>query len=335
MDTAFATQFAVDYYEGGYKLLSISNGGRFLLVPQGAAVPEGLSPDIAVLQAPLSDLYVAASSSLCLFDALDAVDSVGVLGVRPENVSVESFTQALDAGSLIFGGTYSSPDYELLLARGCPLAVESAMITHAPDVREKLESLGIPVLIEASSYEESPLGRLEWIRFFGALLDREDAAKAYFDQQVSQVEAIAAQEASGKTVAIFSIGSDGKVSIYSPEGYMAQMVRLAGGTYAFDGVDAGGSSTVKIDPESFFAMARDADVLVYNGTIDGGVSSLAELEQLNATLAGFKAVGSGDVWCIDHDMYQQMTGTAQIVDDYHAILTDADSAQPAYLVRLE
>lgn len=54
------------------------------------------------------------------------------------------------------------PDYELILENDCDLAIESTMIYHSPEVKEQLESFEIPVLVERSSYEEHPLGRLEW-----------------------------------------------------------------------------------------------------------------------------------------------------------------------------
>ena len=81
----------------------------------------------------------------------------------------------------------------LLLDAGCSLAVENTMITHNPEVKEKLEELGIPVMIERSSYESHPLGRLEWIRFFGALLGKEEAADAYYEEQLSRIEPISAE----------------------------------------------------------------------------------------------------------------------------------------------
>ena len=41
------------------------------------------------------------------------------------------------------------------------------------------ERLGVPVLVERSSYESHPLGRMEWVKLYGALFNREEAAKAY------------------------------------------------------------------------------------------------------------------------------------------------------------
>lgn len=61
--------------------------------------------------------------------------------------------QAKDAmadGSLVYAGKYSAPDYEQLLQGGCTFAIENTMITHNPEVKEKLEELGIRVMVERS-----------------------------------------------------------------------------------------------------------------------------------------------------------------------------------------
>ena len=46
------------------------------------------------------------------------------------------------------------------------------MIYHMPEVIEQLERIGVPVLIERSSYEPEPLGRMEWLKLYAALLGR-------------------------------------------------------------------------------------------------------------------------------------------------------------------
>ena len=77
---------------------------------------------------------------------------------------------------MLYAGKYRMPDYELILSKGCDLAIENTMIFHDPEVKEKLEELGIPVIVETSSYESDPLGRLEWIKLYGALFGKEKEA---------------------------------------------------------------------------------------------------------------------------------------------------------------
>ena len=78
----------------------------------------------------------------------------------------------------------------MVLDEGCGLAVENTMISHTPEVKEKLEQLGIPVLVERSSYEESPLGRVEWIKLYGLLTGQLDTAEQFFEKSVQQVQAV-------------------------------------------------------------------------------------------------------------------------------------------------
>lgn len=48
--------------------------------------------------------------------------------------------------------------------------------------------LDIPVFIDRSSYESQPLGRTEWIKLYGAMLDKEEEAADFFASQASVVE---------------------------------------------------------------------------------------------------------------------------------------------------
>ena len=67
MDLDYATEFAVDYYENGFTLISISDGSRFLLNTEGEQVPEDLENGITVLNAPVSDIYLVASAAMDMF----------------------------------------------------------------------------------------------------------------------------------------------------------------------------------------------------------------------------------------------------------------------------
>ena len=66
----YADQFAVYHYEGGYSLIEIVNSDRILVVPEGKPVPAELEEDIVVVQQPLRDVYLAATSAMALFESL-------------------------------------------------------------------------------------------------------------------------------------------------------------------------------------------------------------------------------------------------------------------------
>jgi iron complex transport system substrate-binding protein len=225
------------------------------------------------------------------------------------------------------------------------------MIYHNPEVKEKLEEFGIPVLVEHSSYESHPMGRSEWIKLYGALLGLEDQADEIFAEQTEQVriveeavqeeeqEAGSEEEASSerKTVVFFYISSNGYANVRRSGDYLAQMIEIAGGTYLFDDLTSDSSvSTVNMGMEEFYARAKDADCLIYNSTIEGEISTTAELLEKSPLLADFKAVQEGNVWCTGKNLFQETTSLSGMIVDLHRILGDTvDESELQFLHRIQ
>ena len=113
------------------------------------------------------------------------------------------------------------------------------------------------------------------------------------------------------------------------------MIRLAGGENVFDfGGEDNALSSVTVGPEDFCLRAKDADLIIYNATVGGDVTSIEELVRKNALLASFRAVETGNVWRTDSHMYQDIMKTGEILTDFHAVLSD--NGEPArYLEKLE
>lgn len=348
MELSYAENFAVDYYEGGYKLLTTQlNGDRILIVPKHQQVPEDaealVSPSaegkpgkLIVLQEPVKNLYLVASSVMDMFAQLDSMDAISMCGLKEEDWYIPAAKQAMKDGTLLYAGKYSQPDYELLLSQNCSMAIENSMIYHTPEVMEKLDEFGIPTLVEYSSYEEHPLGRVEWVRFFGALLDQEEKADQLFEKQKEALKRVETEESTGKTVASFYITSNGLVQVRQSTDYIPKMIELAGGKYVFENLGDPDSrrSTVNLQLEDFYDGAQDADFLVYNTTIDRQVQTLEDLLKKCSLLKDFKAVKNHQVWCTTEDMYQQSMSAGNLIEDFHRMLT-GDDKETRYLYRLK
>lgn len=348
MELSYAENFAVDYYEGGYKLLTTRlNGDRILLVPKDQQAPkdaealispsaEGEPGKLMVLQEPVKNLYLVASSVMDMFAQLDSMDAISMCGLKEEDWYIPAAKQAMKEGTLLYAGKYSQPDYELLLSQNCSMAIENSMIYHTPEVMEKLDEFGIPTLVEYSSYEEHPLGRVEWVRFFGALLDQEEKADQLFEKQKEALKRVETEESTGKTVAFFYITSNGLVQVRQSTDYIPKMIELAGGKYVFENLGDPDSrrSTVNLQLEDFYDGAQDADFLVYNTTIDRQVQTLEDLLKKCSLLKDFKAVKNHQVWCTTEDMYQQSMSAGNLIEDFHRMLT-GDDKETRYLYRLK
>lgn len=332
----YAENFSVDYYDGGYKLLTIKDGTQILIVPEGKETPDTLDESVIVLQQPMDNIYLVSSAVMDMFRELDALDTIGFSAQKAENWYIDEAKTAMENGNILYAGKYSSPDYELLVSKKCSLAIENSMILHSPEVKEMLEDFNIPVMIEYSSYESHPLGRVEWIKFFGALIGKEEEAEEAFEKQTEIVDRVTAKEKTDKTVAFFYITSNGLVQVRQSNDYIPKMIELAGGRYIFEDLgDDSKRSTMNMQVEEFYNGAKDADYLIYNSTIDGGVQTIDELIEKCSVLRDFKAVQNGDVWCTQRDVYQQSMSIGFLIEDIYNMIHGADDTEMNYLYRLD
>ncbi len=327
----YAENFAIYNYEDGYSVIDIPGSGTYIVVPEEADVPAG-AEDMLVLQKPLDRIYLAASSAMSLFSEIDAVDHIRLSGLTESAWYIDDAVEAMKSGNMIYAGKYSEPDYELLIGEDCDLAIESTMIFHTPKVKEMIEDLGIPVLVDRSSYEDHPLGRTEWIKLYAVLADKQEEADSFFNEQAQVIEDLAGTENTGKTVAFFYINTDGSVVIRSPEDYIPKMIEIGGGVYAFSDIQNTGSATsFSITMEEFYATACNADYLIYNGSIEGEITSIDELVQMDSLFADMKAVQEGNVWTVGKEFYQSTGIVGQLIKDVNLMLSGTDDSQMTFL----
>ena len=332
----YARCLAIDQYEGGYSLVDVFDDAKYLVVPEGGSVPKELDDSIQIIQLPLQHIYLGATAVMSLFDAIDALDHVSMTALKESGWTVENAAKRMREGKLVYAGKYNTPDYELILAQGCELAIESTMIYHTPDVKEMLEELGVPVLVDRSSYESNPLGRTEWIKLYGVLTGKEEEANAFFEKQKESVAELENYSSTGKVAAFFYLTTDGKVVVRSSTDYVPSMIKMAGGVYAFDGVvDEDGKTSVSMTMESFYEKARDADYIIYNASIDSSVKTIEDLIKKDEVLKEFRAVKNGACYTTGSSMYQRTDVIANMILDFHKVFTGQDTDQLEFLEKMK
>lgn len=332
----FAEGFDIYHYNDGYMLIDVHDSGRYLVVPEGMEAPEGLDGEIAVLYQPLDRIYLAATSAMALFDAVDSLGNIRLSGTAASGWYVDNAVKAMEAGDILFAGKYNEPDYELLVNEECDLAIESTMILHNPKVQEMIELMGIPVFIDRSSYEDHPLGRTEWVKVYGALTGKSEEAEAFFQEQARVITDLKDFENTEKTVAFFYVSNDGSVVVRKASDYVPRMIEIAGGRYAFPDLDDPDSqrSAIPMTMEEFYATAVDADYLIYNATIDDPIESLEDLYSKSELFRDFRAVSEGNVWCASKYLYQATDIVGNMITDIHLMLTTQDESSMTFLSKI-
>lgn len=121
-----------------------------------------------------------------------------------------------------------------------------------------LETLGIPIVDCADYMEESPLGRAEWMRFYGRLLGRAAQADSLFDAEEAAYQALCTpgQSAAKPTVLL---GKRNGQAWYVPGGgsYLGRLLDDADTRYVF--ADEGSTGSLPLDFETVYSRAKDAD----------------------------------------------------------------------------
>ncbi|MDO5150640.1 MAG: ABC transporter substrate-binding protein [Oscillospiraceae bacterium] len=341
MELKYAEQFSADRCSDGCSIIS-TGGEKYLLVPsENNDENHGTSCGMTVIRQPENNIYLAASSAMDFFDELGLLDRIKFTSTSAENWSLENVKKAVSNEDIFYVGKYSAPDYEFLLSEGCSLAVESTMINHNPEVREQLIRLGIPVITERSSYESHPMGRTEWIKLYGLILDKEEEAEAFFEEKLETFRKVSEEVPENaieeKTTVFFYITSNGYVNVRKPGDYISRMISLAGGKYIFTDKDlntnANELSTMNMQMEDFYLKAKDADFIIYNSAIDGAIETREQLISKSELFRDFKAVRENNVWCTGQNMFQKTSGTADMIADIKQMFSDENKSGEYNFIR--
>ena len=98
LEKDYATEFSVYRYEGGYKYLHTVDGDDYLLVPEGGTVPEGLDENVVIIQAPVENIYLAATAMMSLFISMDGTDSIRMSSLKPDGWMYDEPKKLMEEG---------------------------------------------------------------------------------------------------------------------------------------------------------------------------------------------------------------------------------------------
>lgn len=257
----------------------------YLLVPDSVDLPSGL-PEGSVVRIPMKRALIYSSVHNSLVTELGAMEAIkGVCDA--EYIHQPALVARIADGTVVDCGVGTSPNIEKIIR----LNPDGIMLSPFENsgTYGKLGQLGIPIIECADYMESSPLGRAEWMKFYGLLFGKEDAATEMFEATENEYNSLKEQVA--------GVESKPKVIIdrlygqlwYVPGGNstMGCFIRDAGGANPFDTYSRSGS--VGLSGEQVLYQASDADVWLvrYSQSVD---KTLKELAADNAIYPQFKAL---------------------------------------------
>lgn len=264
----------------------------YILVPRSEELPGNL-PQGTVVRTPIENALVYSSVHAAVMEELGCGAAVG--GVCDANFFTDSLVVAgVRSGKVADCGSSMAPSVEKVIA----LSPDAILLSPFQDgTYGQIAKLNIPIIECADYMETTPLGRAEWIKFYGALLGKFDEADSVFEVVKRDYDAVKAQAAKAggkKSLVLTETVMSGVWNVPGGQSYMAQLIEDAGGQWPW--ADDKSKGSLALDFDRVLAKAQHADVWLIKTF---GASSYAGLKAGNGLNAQFDAYKNRRVWACD------------------------------------
>ena len=291
----YAKGLEIYEYEG-YSVVKVSNpwpdaekGFSYVLHKKEVSVPDSLK-NYTQIQVPIQSIVVTSTTHIPSLEMLGVENTL--LGFPNTNyVSSEKTRALIDAKKVKEIGTNQSLNTEVLIDLA-PDVIVGFSIDNNNKTYSNLEKNGQKIIYNGDWTEQTPLGKAEWIKFFGALYGLEEKADAEFktiEKEYNTALALAQKTTSKPTV--FS-GAIYQEQWYLPGGksWASLFIKDANATYLWAENPETGSLSLSF--ETVLEKAENADFWIGPAQF----TTLKEMTDDNPNYKFFKAYKNGNVY---------------------------------------
>ena len=267
-EVRYAKGFEIEDFDT-HKIVKISNPWpgadqvyTYLLKKQAVAIEDEDNYD-AVLKIPVQEIVVTSTTHIPSLEMLN-VDTTLIGFPNLDYISSEKTRSRIDEGFIHELGKNEDINMEVLIDLS-PDVVVTFAVKGGNKSASTMQKAGIPVLYNSDWTETHPLGKAEWIKFFGALFDKEELASELFNQielDYNEAKALAAKAVATPTVLSGAMYKD---IWYLPQGnsWAAQFIKDANGKYLWQ--DSEGTGSISLNLESVLEQGKEAQFWIGPG----------------------------------------------------------------------
>lgn len=294
VEIKYAHGFAIENFDG-YKVMTLKTAWpgtdktfTYALVEKNANLPPGNFD--AIVEIPVNRVVVTSTTHIPSLEMLGVADAlIGFPNL--DFISSEATRKNIDEGKIRELGRNEDINTEILIDIVPDVVVGFAVDGNNASFRT-IEKTGIPVLYNSDWTENSPLGKAEWIKFFGVLFKKEKEADSIFNKiesEYSEAKKLAATASRTPTVIGGAMYRD---VWYLPQGesWGARFIADANGVYLWR--DSKGTGSLSLNLESVLEKGHDAEIWIGPGQF----TSLKEIQHASIAYTRFKAFQSGNVF---------------------------------------
>jgi len=290
LEVSYAKGFSITDY-GDYKVIEVNNPWpdagktfRYALVKDKANFKSDESFD-AVVQVPVQNLIVTSTTHIPSLDMLGETDKL-IAFPNLNYISSEHTRQRIAEGKLTEIGNNESINTENVIDLQPDVMIGFA-VTGNNKTYETLQRAGIPIVFNGDWTENHPLGKAEWIKFFGAFFDKNEVAAQLFSEIETEYTTVKQLAQTADNTPTVLSGALWKDIWYLPEGksWGAQFIADANGTYLW--ADSEGTGSIALNVETVLEKAQQADFWIGPGQFTA-YSQLADAHKAYTQLDAYK-----------------------------------------------
>ena len=266
-----------------------TTGFTYILKEKDGIIPDSLK-QFPVISIPIHSIVVTSTSHIPALEMLGVENSL--IGFPTTNfISSSKTRKRIDDGKVREVGVNESLNTEVLIDLK-PDAIVTFGINNNNSTIDNLMKSGIHVFINGDWTEQSPLGKAEWIKFFGALYDIDTKANTLFNSiEANYNVALALAEKTTVKPNVLS-GSIYQDKWYVPlgESWASIFIRDAKANYLWK--DKKGFGSLSLSFEKVYEKAQNAEFWIGPGDF----SSLKQMSDSNTHYAEFASFKNKKVY---------------------------------------
>jgi iron complex transport system substrate-binding protein len=263
----------------------------YVLRKNKSEIPSNYSK-FPIIDVPLKSSIVTSTTIIPFLEQL-GVENKLIGFPHTDYISSEKTRALIEKGKILNVGQNESLNIEKIIELN-PDVLVSFCVDNVNPTLKNLEKNGIKVLIQADWMEQTPLGKAEWIKLYGALFGKEKEAKSIFntiEKNYNDALTIIKNENKKPSILLGSLYQD---QWFVPNGnsWLAYYMKDAKGNYLWQHTEGTGSTPLSFEKVLEIAHAADK-------WITSGFNSLNDMKKVNSNYAAFDAFKKGEAYSFE------------------------------------
>ena len=284
------------YKYDGFSVVKVSNPWPkatkdyiYILQEKGAKIPDSLK-DNTIIPVPLQSVIVTSTTHIPSLEMLGVEQSLKGFP-NLDFISSDKVRALIDTKKVREIGIGQNLNTEVVIDIQPDLIVGYGIDNNNPSL-DNLQKSGLKVILNGDWNEQSPLGKAEWIKLFGALYTLENKADLLFSNIETDYNATLkiAKKATTKPTVLSGAMFENQWYLPQGESWGAVMISQAGGQYLWG--ETKGSGSLSLPFETVFEKAEKADFWIGPGQF----VTLKEMAESNTHYSKFSAFKNKKVY---------------------------------------